>query len=121
MDTTRREFIGVVALAGVGLGASACGDNGGGTPNPDGGGDGGGGCNSVQSTIASNHNHTLTVPLADVTAAADKTYDIQGTSVHNHTVMVRAADFARLSTGGTANVTSSSTPGHSHAITIRCA
>ena len=70
--------------------------------------------------IASNHGHELVVPVADVEIGQDKTYDIQGTSAHPHTVTLSAADFSVLGTGATVTVTSSNDAGHTHQVTVSC-
>jgi hypothetical protein len=123
MKITRRHFLGT-SLATVAL--VGCGG---------GGDDGGGGgqdatasaksCtdNGTTTQISSNHGHVLTVSAADVSAGADKTYDIQGSAAHTHSVMVTAANFASLQSDPTSSVMITSSPGggHTHQITILCA
>jgi len=147
MTMTRNEFL--RSLVGVGIGVagvaalSACGDdadgridagNGSGS-DAAGGTDAGnvsdagpidgpvdappGACTSPTATIGGNHGHTLVVSLADVQAGVDKTYDIQGTSDHPHSVTITAAQFAMLENGQTLNLTSSLV-GHTHPVTVRC-
>jgi hypothetical protein len=69
--------------------------------------------------IGGNHGHALTVSVADIEAAVDKTYDIQGDSGHNHTVTLTAAHFAMLADGTSIQVTSSNA-GHIHSVTVSC-
>lgn len=85
--------------------------------------DGGGDCvaNGTTVTIGSNHNHALVVTTAEVSTAADKTYDIHGTADHTHTVKITAALFAMLKSNTGIQVTSSTDDGHSHQINIGCA
>jgi hypothetical protein len=117
MKVTRRQFLGTAVVVGA---AAACGG---------GGGDDGSGptkdclVNGTTATIGSNHGHTITVSMTDVMAAADKTYDIMGTSAHTHSVTVTAANFASLMNNpdGSVMVTSTSSNAHSHTITILCA
>lgn len=71
--------------------------------------------------ISSNHMHALVVPVSDITAGATKTYDIQGTSQHGHTVEITSAMFAMLATGASITATSSNDGGHTHNVTVRCA
>ncbi len=71
-------------------------------------------------TIGTNHGHTLEVTQDDVTAGVDKTYDIQGSSMHAHMVTITAADFANLAGGGTVMVTSTTGAAHTHQITVTC-
>ena len=79
-------------------------------------------CATVMSTIGTNHTppHTITVPLSDVMAGADVTYDIQGDSAHAHSVLVTGAMFATLQACGTVMVTSTGGQ-HDHVVTISCA
>ncbi len=76
--------------------------------------------NGTNPMIAGNHGHVLNVSKADVTAAADKTYDISGTAGHAHNVTVTAADFAKLKLNQSVQVTSTSTNAHTHTVTITC-
>jgi hypothetical protein len=70
--------------------------------------------------IASNHGHALTVTKADVAAGVDKTYDIQGTSAHTHSVTISAAMFAQLAANMEADTASTVTLGHDHVIAVTC-
>ncbi|MCS6799767.1 MAG: hypothetical protein NZ898_14840 [Myxococcota bacterium] len=85
--------------------------------------EGGGGtsCTSPSVTIGDNHGHEMTVTAADVEAGVEKTYGIQGTSRHPHTVTLTAAHFADLRAGRTVMVRSSTDAAHAHDITVRCA
>jgi hypothetical protein len=84
--------------------------------------------NSVTTTIVDNHPngpHILDVPVADVLAAVEKTYDIQGNNTgHGHTVTVTADDFAALDSGTVVMLTSSDTGAagndHTHPVTLSC-
>jgi len=76
--------------------------------------------NGTSSSIGGNHGHTLSVSAADVTNAIERTYDIQGSSAHNHQVTVTATHFATLASNSSVVVTSTSA-GHTHAVTISCA
>lgn len=116
MKMTRRQFLGTAAL---GTAVAACGG---------GGGDDGGGTgkdcvmNGTSAQISSNHGHTITVSMADVMAAADKTYDITGSAAHSHSVTVTAANFASLMNNpdGSVMVTSTTGDAHTHTVTILC-
>lgn len=72
-------------------------------------------------TISANHGHSLFVPNADVVAGVAKTYPIQGTATHSHTVSVTAAQFTLLQRGKKFTVTSTTGAGHSHSVTVACA
>ncbi|HJL19534.1 MAG TPA: hypothetical protein RMH99_27980 [Sandaracinaceae bacterium LLY-WYZ-13_1] len=64
--------------------------------------------------------HTLDITLADVTAGAEKTYDITGDSDHPHTVVVTADHFATIAEGGTVEIESSEDDMHTHVVTLMC-
>jgi len=72
-------------------------------------------------SIANNHGHSLVVPAADVSAGVEKTYNIQGSSSHNHAVTVTPADFQALSNNQQAVVTSTNGNNHTHSVTLICA
>jgi hypothetical protein len=118
---TRKEFLRSIAGAGVGAAAVAavagCSDDGEGpadAPPPSCTMDG------TSAEIANNHGHTMSVPKEDVVAGAEKTYQIQGTSGHPHTVVVTAAMFTMLQNNTRVMVTSSNDAGHTHVVTITC-
>lgn len=75
---------------------------------------------AVNVSIANNHGHVLVVPLADVLAGVDKTYDIQGASPHTHSVTITATDFLVMKSADPIQVTSTSA-GHTHVVTVMCA
>ena len=79
------------------------------------------GTNGTSSAIGSNHGHNLFVSAADVTAGVDKTYNIQGSSAHMHSVTVSAAQFASLQNNQQITATSSNDSGHTHSVTVSCA
>ncbi len=88
-------------------------------PNPQGQAD----ClaNGTTSAIGGNHGHSLAVSKADVAAATEKTYSIQGSSGHNHNVTISAAQFTSLQSNTSISVNSTSNDGHSHSIAVSCA
>lgn len=75
--------------------------------------------NGTSVTITNPHGHTMMVPAADVTAGAQKVYDITGGALHGHTVTLTAAHFAQLQMNFEVSVTSSAN-GHTHSVTVRC-
>jgi hypothetical protein len=77
--------------------------------------------NGTSVNIAGNHGHVLMVSKAEVTAAADKTYDITGTAAHSHSVTVTAANFATLASNQSVSLTSTSGGNHTHSILVMCA
>ena len=84
--------------------------------------------NGVTTFIVDNHPngaHTLDVALADVSAAVEVTYDIQGNNTgHGHTVTVAADDFIALDAGTVVTLESSDTGAvgqdHTHPVTLSC-
>jgi hypothetical protein len=71
-------------------------------------------------TIGTNHGHELVIPLADVEAHSNATYDIQGASPHAHSVTLTADDFAALDQGMSVMVVSTLGDGHTHQVTVSC-
>jgi hypothetical protein len=115
---TRKEFLRSIAGAGVGAAGltalAACGDDGGSTPPPD------TAQASCTASIGTNHGHTMSVSRDDVMAGAEKTYQIQGSSGHPHTVVVTAAMFTMLQNNTAVMVRSSMDDLHDHQVTINC-
>jgi len=78
--------------------------------------------NGTAASIGSNHGHSVAVSKADVEAAVDKEFSIQGTSGHDHSITVLASHFLTLKTDNTpVAITSTSGNGHTHSVTISCA
>lgn len=71
--------------------------------------------------LGRNHGHVLTVSFADVTAGAEKTYDLAGTASHPHTVTLSADDMKRLLEGKVVRTKSTTDRGHAHRVVARCA
>lgn len=121
MSMTRKEFLGSIvkgtALGAVAAGAiAACGGD-------DDGGDNNGGTDGacqIRATISGNHGHGFTVSQADVDAGVERTYDIEGTAGHTHTVTITAAQFATIGSGGNLTVVSTTGQAHTHMITVSC-
>lgn len=76
---------------------------------------------SPSASIAANHGHSLSVPLADLESQSSKTYSIEGVADHDHTVTITASQFQSLLEGESLQLSSSSGSGHSHSITVSCA
>ena len=77
--------------------------------------------NGTAASIGSNHGHTVVVSKADVAAGAEKTYSIQGTSGHNHTITITAENFTTLKNNSAISVVSSNDDNHTHAVSVSCA
>lgn len=128
MTMTRKQFLRTLAGFGAGaVGASvlfACGSENAAVDAPkqiDAPPAGNCNANGTTVTISANHGHALVVSKADITAAADKTYDITGAGGHAHNVTITAANFASLAGNTSIMVTSSSGSGHTHPVTVTCA
>jgi hypothetical protein len=115
MPITRKAFLIQVAsgwaLAGCGGGGGDSGTSA--TPTPTG--------IACAATISNNHGHVLAIATADLDSTADKTYHIQGTADHTHTVTFSAAQLAQLKAGTTVSVTTTMTLAHDHQIGEHCA
>jgi hypothetical protein len=141
---TRLQFLRSLGALGLAAAAApalvACSSEGDDTSTPDAGGNNGSGsgsgsgsnnnnpdagmnpqtCSTVSAAIGTNHGHAMTVPAADVAAGVEKTYQIQGSSGHPHTVKVTGPLFAMLKQNGTITVTSSKDADHTHSVTLTC-
>ena len=84
--------------------------------------------NGVTTFIVDNHpsgSHTLVIPVSDVTAGVEVTYDIQGNNTgHGHTVTVSPDNFTALDAGTVLTLESSDTGAvgqdHTHPVTLSC-
>lgn len=106
---------------GAGDGGTPSSGGGGSTPAAGGGGAGPGACAAAITALISDNaaGHELIVPLADIEAAVDKTYDASGIASHCHEVTLTSADFVVLQNGGT--VTKKSCNGNTlHEFTLSC-
>ena len=72
-------------------------------------------------TPHANHGHVLNVSKTDVQNGAEKSYSIDGSASHDHTVVITASNFDLLKTNQSIQVDSSMGGGHSHAVTVSCA
>ncbi len=121
LTVTRKQFLDHLAGGSVVLLLGGCGGGGSysaGAPAPAPSPAPAGGCSA---NIAGNHGHVLTIPQADLDSTTAKTYDIQGTADHTHSVTFSATDLANLKAGQTVTVQTSTTLAHSHSIGEACA
>lgn len=118
---------GTSGAGGGGAGGSGGGATGGAAGSPSGGsagatgGTGGGAvscANTISAAISKNHGHALDIPLADIEAGVEVTYDATGTALHCHKVTITAADFATLNAGGV--VTKKTCNGTDHEFVLSC-
>lgn len=77
--------------------------------------------NGTNANISANHGHTLIVSKEDVSSGTEKTYAIQGSASHDHSVTITAANFTSLKNNNSVQVDSTSGDGHMHAVTVSCA
>jgi len=77
-------------------------------------------CSSSGAAISGNHGHVLEIPEADLDSTANRTYSIQGTSGHDHTVTFTPAQLQSLKAGQAVTVASSATSQHDHNVTVTC-
>ncbi|GAB5542339.1 MAG: hypothetical protein RLO52_47080 [Sandaracinaceae bacterium] len=84
-------------------------------------------CNTIGWEMGNRHppgnRHSIDVPIADVMAGEERTYDITGESRHPHTVVVTPDHFARIAAGERVVITSSEDMGvdlHDHDVTLFC-
>lgn len=118
MNISRKRFLGAVGTGTVVLWLQGCGGGGGGGYGDD---DPPQSCGASGTSIANNHGHSLTIPEADLSSSTDKTYSIQGSAGHDHTVTITAAQLASLKAGQSVAVNSTTTQSHMHAVTAQCA
>ena len=123
---TRKGFCGALLGGSVLLLIQSCGGGGSdsseppATPSPPptpGGASASVGCSN---TIAANHGHVLTMALADLDSASDKTYELQGAADHSHTVLLTVAQLRSLKIGASVSTTSSIAFEHQHQVVITC-
>lgn len=70
--------------------------------------------------ILTNQGHVLVVTEEDVVAGVEKTYDIQGSANHTHSVTITANNFIQLQNNQQISLNTTSGDGHIHNITIVC-
>lgn len=132
MMLTRKGFLGAAAGGTLLLLLQACGGGGddGASGKDTGGAAGGTGgsaapseqsCGANGSAIASNHGHSVTIPVADLDSTSDKTYSIQGAASHDHQITLTVAQLQALKAGKEVTVTSTTTFSHEHGVTTSCA
>jgi hypothetical protein len=74
----------------------------------------------VVGRLGRNHGHALTVSFADVTAGAEKTYNLTGGG-HPHTVTLSADEMKSLLAGKVVRTKTTTDRGHAHRVVARCA
>ena len=77
--------------------------------------------NGTNTSIGTNHGHSLTVSKTDVSNGVDKTYAIGGSAGHDHNVIISAANFTTLKNNNSIQLSSTSGDGHTHNISVSCA
>lgn len=117
-EITRKEFLqaGVATLLTASVAACDSDDSG---DDENAEESGGGDCTSPTANIATNHGHSVSISAADVNAAAAKDYTLTGGG-HEHTISLSADQMTMIAAGENVMVTSSSTNGHTHGVTVSC-
>lgn len=74
-------------------------------------------------TFTGNHGHVLSIPVEDLDSDTDKTYSVQGSAPHNHTLTLTAAQLAELKAGRSVTVTTGigGAEPHTHGASGSCA
>lgn len=70
--------------------------------------------------FTANHGHVLLIPEADLNSSTARSYSIQGSAPHNHTVTLTSTQLAALKAGQTVAVTTSTDATHSHDMSGAC-
>jgi len=70
--------------------------------------------------IGTNHSHTLTIPIADISSETPGAYTLTTGAGHTHTLNLTATDIANLKDNGSLIKASSIDSSHSHDVTITC-
>lgn len=119
MHDTRRDFFTLLLAVSGSAYLGACGTSAAKSPQ-----DLSDAATTCQTMIAANHGHELQITRDDAVAGAaassPMTLHIQGTSSHDHTIMLAPADYQRLLAGESVVVTSSSALAHTHVVTLAC-
>lgn len=74
----------------------------------------------IRATVSRDPKHQLVISREDLVAGSVKSYNIKGTSGHNHVVILRPEHFEVLKRGQVLGVKSSSTLFHSHICEVKC-
>jgi hypothetical protein len=69
--------------------------------------------------VGGKDEHEFIITAADMTAKAEKTYDIHGLANHAHFVKFTPTDFKDLESGKQVSIQSSVTEGHSHFVYVK--
>lgn len=79
------------------------------------------GLTRVIARVGKNHGHVFVVPLADVVAGVDKTYDLKGSAPHPHALTITADQMRLLASGEIVRARSTEVNAHAHRVWVRCA
>ena len=73
----------------------------------------------MEATFAGKDEHELVIPIADLRAKVEKTYDVQGIAGHAHGLTVTPADMEKLLAGKQVNLRTSVGDEHTHLVFVR--
>lgn len=121
IDLHRRRLVTAAGAAGAVAALSACGGGGSDTPAAAAPPPSAGPRSCGSPNISSNHGHELVIPVGDTTSANSLSYSIRGTSAHDHLITLSPAQLAQIRGGTTIFVTSTTSEGHTHTVTVNCA
>ena len=76
--------------------------------------------NNPDLIIGANHDHTLTIPIADIIDEIPNTYNLTTGAGHVHTVTLTLSEIISLKDSGSITKNSSFDAGHDHPITVNC-
>jgi len=120
MAITRKQFVGGATASYALLLLQGCGGGGSSYSGPVAPPQPANTCGASGAQIAGNHDHTLSIPSADLDSMVDKTYSIMGGAGHNHSVTFTPAQLVQLKAGAAVAVTSTIALGHDHVVTATC-
>lgn len=117
--TTRKAFLTQLAGGGFLLFLGGCGGGGGDEAAPP----QGPAETCDRFNFAGNHGHVLSIPIEDLNSSTAKTYSVQGSAPHNHSLTLTAAQLAELKAGRSVTVTTGvgGAEPHSHSVSGACA
>lgn len=118
---TRKGFLGTAAGGTVLLLLQACGGGGDDSEGSGGAPSGLSSCSSTGAAISGNHGHSLSIPAADLDSTSARSYNIQGSANHPHTITLSPTQLAALKSRQSVTLTSTTDSLHDHSVMITCA
>lgn len=116
---TRKVFLTQLG-GGLTMLLSGCGGGGGDTPAPAAPAPAPAAASCGAFAFSANHGHVLIIPEADLDSTVARSYNIQGSAPHNHTVTLTPAQLAALKAGQMIALTTSTDATHAHDMSGGC-